>query len=391
MGRFGSYCSYKPTCMALPRIYGDAQSGHEQLDYVGLINMNGRLYDPALGRMLSVDNYVVGASGTQAYNRYTYAFNNPMVYNDPDGNCPICIGFMIGIFAGTIQNLIQGNVPNNMWEFLKLGVIGGISAGVGSLVSTATIAWGTVGSGIASGAVSGFVGGGLNAALSVGNFWRDGMNGAIWGGVIGGISGLLFRGQPRSQIANESEINNLSGYSIEATCENVQKFSDEYFPNMSKEFGVKFEVAGPNNLPRGFEFDSKTQLLVRVRDRMFVNGVQQPEFFGRSKIFLAPGRFINNRLLFRTMGHELIHAWHDKITPFYNRLGEGYLDLTEASAHSWSYTMGVKFRYDFFGDSFGNFAKYFSQLSINQVKQYYSTYHWSNHSGFARFIRQIYK
>ena len=33
-------------------------TGHEMLPEFGLINMNGRLYDPALGRFLSPDNYV---------------------------------------------------------------------------------------------------------------------------------------------------------------------------------------------------------------------------------------------------------------------------------------------------------------------------------------------
>jgi RHS repeat-associated protein len=48
-------------------------TGHEHLDEFGLINMNGRMYDPVLGRMLSVDNYVAFAFGTQYYNRYSYA------------------------------------------------------------------------------------------------------------------------------------------------------------------------------------------------------------------------------------------------------------------------------------------------------------------------------
>jgi hypothetical protein len=34
--------------------------------------LNGRLYDPLLGRMLSADNYVQAAGNTQSYNRYSY-------------------------------------------------------------------------------------------------------------------------------------------------------------------------------------------------------------------------------------------------------------------------------------------------------------------------------
>lgn len=59
---------------------------HEHLDNFALINMNGRLYDPILGRMLSPDNFVQDASFTQSYNRYTYCLNNPLKYIDPSGN-----------------------------------------------------------------------------------------------------------------------------------------------------------------------------------------------------------------------------------------------------------------------------------------------------------------
>lgn len=61
-------------------------TGHEHLPQFGLINMNARLYDPLLGRMLGIDNYVQNAYSTQSYNRYSYVFNNPLKYIDPTGN-----------------------------------------------------------------------------------------------------------------------------------------------------------------------------------------------------------------------------------------------------------------------------------------------------------------
>ena len=60
-------------------------TGHEHLDETGLIHMNGRVYDPELGRFLSADPFVPGAAFTQAYNRYAYAINNPLSYTDPSG------------------------------------------------------------------------------------------------------------------------------------------------------------------------------------------------------------------------------------------------------------------------------------------------------------------
>jgi hypothetical protein len=38
---------------------------HEHLDTFGLININGRLYDPVVGRMLNPDNYVQDSISSQ--------------------------------------------------------------------------------------------------------------------------------------------------------------------------------------------------------------------------------------------------------------------------------------------------------------------------------------
>ena len=58
---------------------------HEHYDGFDLINMNGRLYDPILGRMLSPDVLIQDDRSSQAYNRYSYCFNNPLRFTDPSG------------------------------------------------------------------------------------------------------------------------------------------------------------------------------------------------------------------------------------------------------------------------------------------------------------------
>jgi RHS repeat-associated protein len=55
------------------------------VDDLGLINMNGRIYDPRLGRFLSADPNIQNVNDLQAYNRYTYVRNSPTSYNDPSG------------------------------------------------------------------------------------------------------------------------------------------------------------------------------------------------------------------------------------------------------------------------------------------------------------------
>ena len=60
-------------------------TGHEHLQSVGLINMNGRLYDPKLHRFLQPDNNIQDPYNTQNYNRYGYVLNNPLKFTDPTG------------------------------------------------------------------------------------------------------------------------------------------------------------------------------------------------------------------------------------------------------------------------------------------------------------------
>jgi RHS repeat-associated protein len=60
---------------------------HTMLDNLALIHMNGRLYDPLLGKMISADPTVPGVS-TQDFNRYAYVRNNPLSLSDPSGFAP---------------------------------------------------------------------------------------------------------------------------------------------------------------------------------------------------------------------------------------------------------------------------------------------------------------
>ncbi len=60
-------------------------TGHEMLDTVGLIHMNGRIYDAKLGRFIQADPQIDGVTNTQGYNRYSYVHNNPLSYTDPSG------------------------------------------------------------------------------------------------------------------------------------------------------------------------------------------------------------------------------------------------------------------------------------------------------------------
>ncbi|MBK8256450.1 MAG: hypothetical protein IPK82_27755 [Polyangiaceae bacterium] len=60
-------------------------TGHEDDGEIGLVNMKGRMFDPKLGRFVSTDPIVQDWTFSQAWNPYSYVFNNPLTYTDPSG------------------------------------------------------------------------------------------------------------------------------------------------------------------------------------------------------------------------------------------------------------------------------------------------------------------
>ncbi|MCD4792173.1 MAG: FG-GAP-like repeat-containing protein [Bacteroidales bacterium] len=130
-------------------------TGHEMLPQFALINMNGRLYDPILGRMLSPDNYIQMPDFTQNFNRYSYVLNNPLKYVDPDGEIiwmPVIIGAVAGGYSGYQIGKAMGATGLGMAGYIAGGaVIGAVSGGIaaefaaagGFMANTASIVAGS--------------------------------------------------------------------------------------------------------------------------------------------------------------------------------------------------------------------------------------------------------
>lgn len=118
-------------------------TGHEMLSEFGLINMNGRMYDPVVSRFLSPDNYVQMPENTQNFNRYSYCLNNPLKYTDPTGEWfGIDDLFIAGIsfVAGYISNSLS--TGHWGWESIKTGTISAVSSWIG--FNTAGMATGAI-------------------------------------------------------------------------------------------------------------------------------------------------------------------------------------------------------------------------------------------------------
>ena len=126
-------------------LLGRGYTSHEHFDNIGIIHMNGRLYDPLLRRFLNADENIQDPYNTQNYNKYSYVLNNPMMYNDPSGEFFFAALFLIFQYimlamamvqlVGMIIQLAIGDL--SFGQFLKFMIIQAVSAlvsyGVGEL------------------------------------------------------------------------------------------------------------------------------------------------------------------------------------------------------------------------------------------------------------------
>jgi len=83
--RQGSYADANPARLPTGTNTPRGFTGHEHLDTVDVIHMNGRAYDPALGRFLGVDPIIQFPTNGQSLNPYSYILNNPLAGRDPTG------------------------------------------------------------------------------------------------------------------------------------------------------------------------------------------------------------------------------------------------------------------------------------------------------------------
>ncbi|WP_258929701.1 RHS repeat domain-containing protein [Flavobacterium davisii] len=229
-------------------------TSHEHLQDVGLIHMNGRLYDPMLRRFLNADENIQDPTNTQCYNKYGYVMNNPLMFNDPSGEYGIGIGIAITIgvivaaltytanvyfkygnlkywniyeaheamfwgavsaaatygvgtlfsAGGTIVNTI-GEVWSVAAQAAAHGIVQGVLSSVqggnfwsaalsGTFGSLGASAFGAIGGDFAKSTVGtitfGAISGGVGAELSGGNFWQ----GVVIGGIVAGLNHTLHKG-----------------------------------------------------------------------------------------------------------------------------------------------------------------------------------------------------
>lgn len=164
-------------------------TGHDNMDSLGLVNMNGRLFDPKLALFLQADSAAPGSPNAQTLNRFIYALNNPLKYVDPTGHSFLgdLFGAIASPFVAIGKAVWSGIKAVGNWIAENWRPIVAIAAGIVAGVLAAPLGP------IAAAAIGGFVYGGTNAALYGGSFTdilKSAFIGAAGGAVAGGIASL---------------------------------------------------------------------------------------------------------------------------------------------------------------------------------------------------------
>lgn len=147
-------------------------TGHEYLDDVSLIHMNGRIYDPDLGRFLSPDPFIQEPANAQSLNRYSYVLNNPLSFTDPSG---FFFGKLFKAIGGIFKSVFKA-IRSVVRAIAKnIRAIGAIAAAVGGYY-------------LCGPACAGFAQG----FVSSGGDLQSGLIGAVTGQAFAIVGGLDF-------------------------------------------------------------------------------------------------------------------------------------------------------------------------------------------------------
>ncbi|WAZ26808.1 FG-GAP-like repeat-containing protein [Streptomyces cinnabarinus] len=121
--------------------------GREPDVELALLQLGARWYDPALGRFLSADWYVLEHPGKvvrlpQGFAVYAYALNNPLSFKDPSGLwfgiddlIVAAVGFAVGFVTGLVYGLVNGQGWGSLMTALETGLTTAAGAWLGWTVA----------------------------------------------------------------------------------------------------------------------------------------------------------------------------------------------------------------------------------------------------------------
>ena len=184
-------------------------TGHEMIDEVGIIHMNGRIYDAKLGRFMQADPIIQDPTSIASLNRYSYCANNPLNATDPSGFSFLSKAWkqlrpFIGVIVAIVMTCVMPAAVGFWAQLAQASLIGAVSGAVGAAANGGNILKGAFYG--AFSAAAGVVGGPLGGALAAGaiadreggSFGRAFLAAAIGGN--GGVQGFSVGGLVRSSV-----------------------------------------------------------------------------------------------------------------------------------------------------------------------------------------------
>jgi RHS repeat-associated protein len=350
--------------------------GYQGKEYDSLTrwhDFHARQYDGALGRWFANDPK---GSLMPGISNYAAMMNNPMLYVDPDGECPICIPIFIGAFMNVTMQGMSGNI-NCTGDFFKAAFIGGLAGaagyGAGAFVSGYV---GTVGftGGALTGAAGGFAGGFVGGA---GNAWANGasfgqglksglvgcaygtLTGEIIGGVSGGITSVKHGGNfwsgEGATFASIAIGDPIAGVPEEYSTENAVTFSKKHFSRLKYYDKVQLKADGTNNGYKDYMV-SGDYFLTKDGEKTLAFTYYKGTGRG-SDIVFAKSAFASARQLYLTMGHEYIHAG------FFNIGGWDLVNIDRQHASIYKWELEVSNRWGRFNRA--SILKIYNKYKIN--------------------------
>ncbi|SIS56519.1 RHS repeat-associated core domain-containing protein [Chryseobacterium shigense] len=346
-------------------------TSHEYFAEVGIIHMNGRLYDPLLRRLLNADENIQDPYNTQNYNKYGYVLNNPLMFNDPSGEfwqflaIPIVKALVFAVVSYTATILITGSKFNilNLYSTIVMSLISaGITTVIGDVFTNAAASIGNealkslvhagvqgtlsfmqggnfftaAASAFLASAVSfgyvqsvgnaysgaeqvalGMLSGGVGSALTGGNFW-DGVK-------IGGIIALFNHAMHKVSTSieyKEKLTKFLKDNGVDPSAKPTQAVLDTYktiFKEYWDQSAQWVEFADGKSIAQWEKGDvSKLSVTTRGTLKLSTGGSAWGITNSKGEVILAPGLLSkNNYRLASTFIHEMRHSI-DYVSGFYN-------------------------------------------------------------------------
>ena len=329
--------------------------------------MNGRAYDPLVGRFLSADPYIQAPDNTQNLNRYSYCLNNPLRYSDPSGEFFFVAGVLL-LGGGLIMQ--DAGVMNNNGLLQGLGsiftMVGSVALSAGFTAGAPLFASTSFLGGATYYGLSGFTstfgisycsGAGFESSISSGLLWGGiaGLSAGIEGGITARKhNGNFFTGKGGSYFLDD-EIIGVGDFSSSCFSNEAEMQDFVYSKNgwRKGKYGISDididdEIWLQDKKTGSIRYRGSDGGLYRIPADApgvstplggFCQSNQTSVFSIETTIYMSPRPLLEDFV--NTLNHEFIHSYH-MVAGLQAILGNRFRSFTEKSAYTFDFWHGVK-------------------------------------------------